>query len=205
MSCKCNPWFWRNAVYLVCGVSLVSYFVVKSNVISTNTQPEFNPKIESLTVKDLPVVRGEMREGYGLDTLIAVTPAKLAKGKELYQANCLGCHGADAKGNAALGSRNLTDPKSGNWLGGTKFSELFGTLTNGQGKMPSFGTLSVPDRIALVHYIESLGDYAKPDDAEKAALDEKFGLAKAAKSPNQVPINRAIEMMVKEADSANVK
>lgn len=198
MKCKCSPWFWRNALFLASGVTLVAYFVAKHEVISNNVKPEFNPKLETLPVKDLPVVRGEMREGFGLDSLIAVTPAKIEKGHELYQANCLGCHGADAKGNAALGSRNLTDPKGGTWLNGTKFSDLFGTLSNGVGKMPSFGTLSVPERIALVHYIQSLGDYTKPDAAEKAVLDQKFALSKPAKSPNQVPVSRAMEMMLKD-------
>lgn len=198
MKCCSNRWFWRNAVFLTVGVSLVAYFVSQNETISKNVIPDFNPKIEALPKKDLEVVRGEMREGYGLDTLIAVTPAKLAQGKELYSANCMGCHGADGKGNPALGSRDLTNPKGGTWLNGTHFVNLFSTLSKGVGKMPAFGQLSVPERVAIIHYIESLGDYAKPDAGQKQALEDQFGLSKAAKSPNQVPVELAIEKMIEE-------
>jgi cytochrome c oxidase cbb3-type subunit 3 len=61
----------------------------------------------------------------------------VAKGKELFATNCVACHGADGKGNAALGAPNLTDKV---WLyvgGETTISETIRTGRNN--KMPAWG------------------------------------------------------------------
>jgi cytochrome c oxidase cbb3-type subunit 3 len=61
----------------------------------------------------------------------------VAKGKELFATNCVACHGADGKGNAALGAPNLTDKV---WLyvgGETTISETIRAGRNN--KMPAWG------------------------------------------------------------------
>ncbi|HEV8647444.1 MAG TPA: cytochrome-c oxidase, cbb3-type subunit III, partial [Burkholderiales bacterium] len=60
-----------------------------------------------------------------------------SRGKALFAANCVACHGADGKGNAALGAPNLTDKV---WLysgGETSISEAIRAGRNN--KMPPWG------------------------------------------------------------------
>ena len=51
-------------------------------------------------------------------------------GKPLFAQNCAACHGADAKGNRALGAPNLTDQV---WLYGSSEATIIETITKGRG------------------------------------------------------------------------
>ncbi|MBB3773132.1 cytochrome c oxidase cbb3-type subunit 3 [Angulomicrobium tetraedrale] len=82
--------------------------------------------------------------------------ADLAKGQEVFEANCAACHGADAKGNQELGAPNLTD---GIWLYGSDRASVIATITNGRGGiMPAWaGRLDAGTVKALTVYVHSLG------------------------------------------------
>jgi cytochrome c oxidase cbb3-type subunit 3 len=59
------------------------------------------------------------------------------RGGELFQQNCVACHGADAKGTPALGAPNLTDDI---WLYGSSEATITETITKGRmNRMPGFG------------------------------------------------------------------
>jgi cytochrome c oxidase cbb3-type subunit 3 len=61
----------------------------------------------------------------------------VAAGKEKFQQVCAACHGADAKGNKALGAPNLTDNV---WLYGGSQAAIIKTITDGRsGRMPAHG------------------------------------------------------------------
>lgn len=58
-----------------------------------------------------------------------------AKGKAIFEANCVPCHGADAKGTHAMGAPNLTDRT---WLYGGSLTTVMRTIEHGrQGHMPA--------------------------------------------------------------------
>jgi cytochrome c oxidase cbb3-type subunit III len=60
---------------------------------------------------------------------------RTARGKEKFQQTCVACHGADGKGNPALGAPNLTDRI---WLHGSSEADIIATITNGRtGQMPA--------------------------------------------------------------------
>jgi cytochrome c oxidase cbb3-type subunit 3 len=60
-----------------------------------------------------------------------------SSGKALFAANCVACHGADGKGNAALGAPNLTDKV---WLYGGGETSISETIRAGRNnKMPAWG------------------------------------------------------------------
>lgn len=54
---------------------------------------------------------------------------RAARGKEKFAANCVACHGADAKGNTSLGAPNLTDAI---WLYGASEETITETITKGR-------------------------------------------------------------------------
>ena len=70
---------------------------------------------------------------------------------------CIGCHGADAKGNQALGAPNLTDS---DWLHGATDADIRDVLMKGRSnQMPAQRDILTPDRIrVLVAYVLSLGE-----------------------------------------------
>ena len=67
----------------------------------------------------------------------AVPAAKLAAGKEVFVANCVACHGEDAKGKHDSGAPDLTD----GWIYGGDAESIHTTVYAGhQGHMPSWET-----------------------------------------------------------------
>ena len=74
--------------------------------------------------------------------------AKVARGAELFKSNCVACHGADGKGNIALGAPNLTDKT---WLYGGSEATIVETLTKGRmAMMPSQDKVLSPEKIHLL-------------------------------------------------------
>lgn len=79
---------------------------------------------------------------------LPVDDAKVARGAELFKANCVACHGADGKGNIALGAPNLTDKT---WLYGGSEATIVETLTKGRmAMMPSQDKVLSPEKIHLL-------------------------------------------------------
>jgi cytochrome c oxidase cbb3-type subunit 3 len=69
-------------------------------------------------------------------------------GKELFQANCVVCHGPEGKGNPALGAPNLTDDI---WLYGGGQTTLIETITKGRnGVMPAWGEFLGPQKVHIL-------------------------------------------------------
>ncbi|MEZ5563247.1 MAG: cytochrome-c oxidase, cbb3-type subunit III [Gammaproteobacteria bacterium] len=91
----------------------------------------------------------------------AADPATLtpeaAAGQQKYMSFCIGCHGADAKGNQMLGAPNLGDE---DWLHGSTDADIRDVLMKGRSnQMPAQSDILTPDRIRVVAaYVLSLGD-----------------------------------------------
>jgi cytochrome c oxidase cbb3-type subunit 3 len=83
---------------------------------------------------------------------------KVAFGRDIYMQNCVACHGADGKGNAALGAPNLTDKT---WLHGS--AVVADTIAKGRtNQMPAHKTLLDEARIHLLTaYVLSLSRQEK--------------------------------------------
>ena len=90
---------------------------------------------------------------------LAHEAAAAARGKEKFAA-CAACHGAEAKGNPALGSPNLTD---GTWLYGSSLEAVTETIVNGRsGRMPAHREFLGEERAhILAAYVYSLSGAAR--------------------------------------------
>lgn len=86
----------------------------------------------------------------------SVPAGDVAAGKQLFATNCVACHGADGKGNQAIGAPNLTDNI---WLYGGSVDAVRSSIANGrQGQMPAQLERLGPQRVKLLAaYVLSLG------------------------------------------------
>lgn len=111
------------------------------------------------------------------------TPALVAHGKELFQVQCVACHGPEGQGNgpaaASLSPKPRNFTQNAGWVNGRKPTMVFKTLKEGVpgSAMASFATLSSDDRWALDAYVLSLG----PQPVEK---DTPADFAKIGVNPN---------------------
>jgi cytochrome c oxidase cbb3-type subunit III len=82
--------------------------------------------------------------------------AAAGRGAKIFADNCTPCHGADGKGNQALGAPNLTDEL---WLYAGNKATIAETIINGRGGvMPAWGGRLDPETIKeLAVYVHSLG------------------------------------------------
>jgi cytochrome c oxidase cbb3-type subunit III len=85
---------------------------------------------------------------------------KAIRGKAKFDTVCAACHGADAKGNPALGAPNLTDKV---WLYGGSAATISETINTGRNNvMPSFKNILTGPEIHLVAaYVWSLTNSSK--------------------------------------------
>jgi cytochrome c oxidase cbb3-type subunit 3 len=86
---------------------------------------------------------------------------KAARGAEVFKANCVACHGADGKGNIALGAPNLTDKT---WLYGGSEAAIVETVTKGRmAMMPAQDKVLSPEKIQLLTaYVWGLSNNKQP-------------------------------------------
>ena len=64
------------------------------------------------------------------------TAKSVMAGRAVFAANCVACHGADGRGNQALGAPNLTDKA---WIYGGDAQSVYTSITDGrQGEMPAW-------------------------------------------------------------------
>jgi len=86
----------------------------------------------------------------------AADPAAVARGGVQFAQQCAACHGADGRGDQALGAPNLTDAI---WLYGGERTDIIETIRKGRGGvMPAWtGRLSEAQITALAVYVHSLG------------------------------------------------
>jgi cytochrome c oxidase cbb3-type subunit 3 len=115
---------------------------IKTTLINgrAGVMPPF-PQLDSKQIVD---VANYVRSLSGLP----VDDSKAARGAEVFKANCVACHGADGKGNIALGAPNLTDKT---WLYGGSEATIVETLTKGRmAMMPSQDKVLSPEKIHLL-------------------------------------------------------
>jgi len=92
---------------------------------------------------------------------------KAELGKPKFAA-CAGCHGADGKGNTAVGAPNLTDKV---WLYGGSLAAVTESIVKGRNAMmPAFGELLGPGKVqVLAAYVWGLSNAPQPAGAAAPA------------------------------------
>src|SRR3954465_7071631 len=96
---------------------------------------------------------------------LTADPLRVAYGKELFMQTCVACHGAEGKGNPAMGAPNLTDKT---WLHGSAEPQVMETIAKGRNShMPAHKDLLSPAKIPLLTaYVLSLSQPAPSKPAK---------------------------------------
>ena len=104
-------------------------------------------------------VAGYVRSLSGRDVPEGIE-ADLEQGQKIFAANCVVCHGPDAKGIQAMGAPNLTDNV---WLYGSSFAQIQQTLRHGRnGRMPAQEEILGNDKVHLLAaYVYSLSQQSE--------------------------------------------
>ena len=142
-------------------------------------------------------------------TVMTATAKLLARGEALFKQNCTSCHGDAGRGDgpavATLNPkpRNFTQPDK--WTRGYRITDIFTTVTigvKGTG-MAAFDFVVPADRMALVHYVRSLGSFEHGAEDAKATeeLAQQFR-SKGVHIPSRIPVSLAIKKMVQEQTQA---
>ena len=86
----------------------------------------------------------------------------MARGRKLYEANCLSCHGVAGKGDGAEAAKLDRSPGDLTRIEGQTDGELFWKITVGRKPMPAYeNTFSEGERWDVVNYTRSLTQAVK--------------------------------------------
>ena len=123
----------------------------------TNGRGGVMPPFPQLDSKQIVDVANYVRALSGLPA----DDLKAARGAEVFKANCVACHGADGKGNIALGAPNLTDKT---WLYGGSEATIVETVSKGRmAMMPAQDKVLSPEKIQLLTaYVWGLSNNKQP-------------------------------------------
>lgn len=104
-------------------------------------------------------VAGYVRSLSGRDVPEGID-SDIEQGQKIFAANCVVCHGPDAKGIQAMGAPNLTDNV---WLYGSSFGQIQQTLRYGRnGRMPAQEAILGQDKVHLLAaYVYSLSQQSE--------------------------------------------
>lgn len=101
------------------------------------------------------------------------TRANILHGKELYEATCIVCHGADGQGRGTVVPKfpqppTLHSDKVRDWTDG----RIFHVITEGQNMMGSYATQFDPEeRWAIIHYVRVLQRAQNPTPQDLKRLE----------------------------------
>ena len=158
---------------------------------------------------EMPPSKGKDLPPVDPATVMTATPKLLARGEALFKQNCTSCHGDAGRGDgpavATLNPkpRNFSQPDK--WDKGYRVTDIFTTITTGvKGTgMAPFDFIVPADRMALVHYVRSLGSFDHgPEDAKATEeLAQQFR-SKGVHIPSRIPVSLAIKKLVQEQTQA---
>ncbi|MDQ3019845.1 MAG: cytochrome c [Bacteroidota bacterium] len=163
----------------------------------------------------LTVKRGTVSPPVDVLKLGGELPADLSasiigKGQGLYNTNCASCHGETGQGNGPAGAtlnpppRNFVDPSKQIWKNGPKISNMYVTLQEGIANtgMASFSNITPEDRFAIIHYVQTFNPtYPKDNPDSLSALDLRYSLSTGVKSPNQISLELAMQLIILNSDT----
>jgi mono/diheme cytochrome c family protein len=141
-----------------------------------------------------------------VDPKALMEPSELvALGKTLFAKNCTQCHGMLGHGDGPAAATMNPKPRnlagSEGWVNGPDMPGIFKTISEGiRGtSMSSFDYLAKKDRMALVHYVQSLASSPRKSGSPQAMEALNKQLASTGEIiPNRIPVSAAMARLSTE-------
>jgi len=204
-----KPWklFGYSYIYFLLILTAVGISYMENlTVIGKNSVMATVLADSSSFVQDIPYESPKSLPPVDVMKVSRPTPDLIAKGKDLFRANCSSCHGDNGEGDGSAGV--MLNPKPRNfhslagWTNGPKISQIYKTLQDGVPGtgMASFSYMPPLDRFALIHYVQSFAT-GQPTDTpqELEALETTYQLSKGVNTPGQIPVRKATQIIEREA------
>jgi mono/diheme cytochrome c family protein len=140
-----------------------------------------------------------MKAGIASDSLIA-------RGREVFRANCVSCHGDNGLGDGPTATTLNPKPRNfhslDGWKNGSKVAGIYKTLQEGiaGSGMSSYNYMPPADRLALAHHIRTFAAGQPMDSPQDLqALETTYQLSKGSVQAGQIPVKKAIQIVVASA------
>ncbi len=164
-------------------------------------------------VAELPVADPAMLTAVDAAMLKKPSDELIAKGKELFNTNCVSCHGATGKGDGVAGAALNPKPRNfhaaDGWTNGRDFAGMWKTLQEGIAAkgMAAYDVIPADQRVGLIYYIRNnfMTDPPAVTDAQIKELDDKYQLTKGTFKPGTIPVSGAMALKVKDNSAASKK
>lgn len=202
-------------VVVLCFISLAAFFAFivvpglryRTSSINAPVVPGSQSETGWLDPTAYPPAHRKVIPPVDPETVMKPNPELVKRGQEIYRTTCATCHGAEGKGNGP-GAQGLT-PKprdfsvAEGWKNGSHVVGIYKTLEEGipKSSMASYKDLRRKDRMAVVHYVRSLGKFQHPPSDPKALETLERSFATAETIPNRIPVAQAMELLVQEFPS----
>lgn len=161
--------------------------------------------------KEIVEKKGGIIPAVDLAAVKSPTNEMIAKGKELYDANCKSCHGDNGLGDGPAGL--MLNPKPRNfhevdgWTNGRTIDEMYKTLQVGiiSKGMAAYEYLPPSQRFDIIHYVRTFADFPAITDDQINQLNTTYNLSAGTVQPNQIPVSKATKLFINEQDLVNTK
>jgi mono/diheme cytochrome c family protein len=193
--------------FLLAGGALGYLYLWQLTDIGKNAVPPAPALQDSAALlQDIPFQSAAVLPPVDVNVASIPTPELLARGRDLYKANCSSCHGDNGRGDGP--SAPTMNPKPRNfrdtsgWTNGARIHEIYRTLEEGivRNGMAAYNYLPPLDRFALIHVVRSFqtSPPATPE-SDILQLETVYQLSKGSSLPAQIPISVATQKVLQES------
>lgn len=201
---------WVYPAVIIVIIILGIFYVKNINDVSFNTMPVIN--YDSLmTVPDLAEKKGGIMPALNLELVANPTDEFIAKGKEQFNTICASCHGEKGMGDgsaaAGLNPKPRNFHQTDGWTNGRTIVDMYKTLQEGiiKNGMAAYEYLSPEERFSIIYYIRTFAEFPKVAESDISYLDGTYNLSKGIVIPNQIPIEKAMQLVEQESQIKNIK
>jgi len=201
---------WIFPYFLIMILLLGVFYVNHLSNLSFNEQPYGIPDTSN-TKKEIQIKKGGVIQGIDFGLIQAPTPEFIAKGKELFAANCKSCHGDNGMGDGTAGAALAKKPRNfhstDGWTNGREIDAVFKTLQEGiiKNGMAAFEYIPAADRFAIISYIRTFAQFPEITLDQLIQLDGTYKFSEGSTVPNQIPVRLAGIKLIEENSSFNEK